>query len=193
MCAAVLRVFLFGALVYLPWGAATLFAQSASQQYVYANVPGTPPATSSIPTFVKNGQTGGLASVTGSPFPDRLEGGRMAVDALGRFLFVLNPTTDGISMFQINSSTGAVTEVPSSPFAAGKTINLNQAPSQPVSLATEKSGKYLYVGYTSGNFSNSSAPPPQQVVTPKGNYVVTVTATAGTLPPQTISLTLTVN
>jgi len=157
MGAAVLRALLFGVFVYPTWGTATLLAQSSSQQYVYANVPGTPPVTSSIPAFAKSGQTGALSSVTGSPFPDRLEGGRMAVDALGRFLFVLNPTTDGISMFQINSSTGALTEVPTSPFAAGKTINLNQAPSQPVSLATEKSGKYLYVGYTSGNFSNSSA------------------------------------
>ncbi len=157
MGAAVLRVLLSGALVYLQWGAATLFAQSASQQYVYANVPGTPPATSSILAFAKTGQTGALSSVTSSPFPDRLEGGRMAVDALGRFLFVLNPTTDGISMFQINSSTGALTEVSTSPFSSGRTVNPNQAPSQLVSLATEKSGKYLYAGYTSGNFSNSSA------------------------------------
>jgi hypothetical protein len=44
-----------------------------------------------------------------------------------------------------------------------------------------------------GGASNVITPPPQQLVTPKGNYVVTVTATAGTLPPQTISLTLTVN
>ena len=157
MGAAFLRALIFAVFVYPPWGAAPLFAQSTSQQYVYANVPGTPPATSSISASAKTGQTGALSPVAGSPFPDRLEGGRIAVDALGRFLFILNPTTDGISMFQINSSTGALTEVPTSPFAAGKTINPNRAPSQPVSLATEKSGKYLYVGYTGGNFSNSSA------------------------------------
>lgn len=157
MGAVILRVLLFGVFISLPWGVATLFAQSTSQQYVYANIPGTPSTTSSISASAKAGQTGALSPVAGSPFPDRLEGGRMAVDALGRFLFVLNPTTDGISMFQINSSTGALTEAPSSPFAAGKTINLNQAPSLPVSLATEKSGKYLYVGYTGGNFSDSSA------------------------------------
>src|SRR5262249_13524299 len=82
---------------------------------------------------------------------------RLAVDALGRFLFVLNRTTSSISMYQINSSSGAITEVPNSPFSAGFTINLNQAPSQPISLATEKLGKYLYVGYLGGNFANSSA------------------------------------
>jgi len=173
MGAVVLRVLLFAVLVYLPWSATTLFSRSTSQQYVYANVPGTPPATSSILAFAKAGQTGALSSVTSSPFPDRLEGGRMAVDALGRFLFVLNPTTDGISMFQINSSTGALTEVPGSPFSSGRTVNPNMAPSQLVSLATEKSGKYLYVGYTGGNFSNSSAITPFAIDT--ANLQLTLT------------------
>jgi 6-phosphogluconolactonase (cycloisomerase 2 family) len=132
-------------------------AQAPTQQYIYANVPATPPTTSTLAAYAKNGQTGSLSGVPGTPFPDHLEGGRLAVDALGRFLFVLNPVTNGISMFQINSSTGALAEVPNSPFNAGPTINPNQAPAQPISLATEKSGKYLYVGYTSGNISNFSA------------------------------------
>ena len=146
----------FGAFL-LSFVAAATFGQSSGQQYIYANVPGTPPATSTLAAYAKDGQTGGLSPVPNSPFNDRLEGGRLAVDALGRFLFVLNPTTNGISMYQIDSSTGALTEVPNSPFSAGKTINLNQAPSAPTSLSTEKSGKYLYVGYTGGNFTNSSA------------------------------------
>ena len=137
--------------------ASTAALSQSAQQYVYANVPGTPPATSTLAAYAKNGQTGGLSAVPNAPFNDRLEGGRLAVDALGRFLFVLNRTTNGISMYQIDSSTGALTEVPNSPFSSGKTVNLNQAPSTPISLSTEKSGKYLYVGYTSGNFTNSSA------------------------------------
>jgi len=44
-----------------------------------------------------------------------------------------------------------------------------------------------------GGASNPTTPPPQQVVTPKGSFIIIVTATAGTLPPQTISLTLNVN
>jgi len=136
---------------------ASAFGQSPAQQYVYANVPGTPSSSSTLAAYAKNGQTGSLASVPGAPFSDRLEGGRLAVDALGRFLFVLNPATGGISMFQIDSSSGALTEVPNSPFSSGKTINLNQAPANPTSLSTEKSGKYLYVGFTAGNFANSSA------------------------------------
>jgi len=173
MGAAISRALCFVLFLYSPWGAPTLRAQSTSQQYVYANVPGTPPATSTIPAFAKSGQTGALSPAAGSPFPDQREGGRMAVDALGRFLFVLNPTTDTISMFQIDSSTGALTEVPSSPFAAAKTINPNQGPSLPVSLATEKSGKYLYVGYTGGNFSNSSAITPFAIDT--ANLQLTLT------------------
>jgi 6-phosphogluconolactonase (cycloisomerase 2 family) len=132
-------------------------AQSQTQQYIYANLPGSSETSSTVSALTKDGQTGGLSPVAGSPFPDHLEGGRLAVDALGRFLFVLNPNTNGISMFQINSSNGALTEVIGSPFFAGKTINPNQAPSQPISLATEKSGKYLYVGYTGGNVQNFCA------------------------------------
>jgi hypothetical protein len=173
MGGAISRALGFVLFLYSLWGAATLTAQSSSQQYVYANVPSTPPAPAAIPAFAKSGQTGALSPVLGSPFPDRLEGGRMAVDALGRFLFVLNPTANSISMFQIDSSTGALTEVPTSPFAAGKTINRNQAPSLPVSLATEKSGKYLYVGYTGGNFSNSSAITPFAIDT--ANLQLTLT------------------
>jgi len=153
----VLRRWLLSILLFLLTFANGLLAQSQTQQYVYANLPGSPAATSSVAALAKNGQTGGLSSVTGSPFPDKLEGGRLAVDALGRFLFVLNANTNGISMFQINSSTGGLTEVPGSPFSVGPTINPNQAPSQPISLATEKSGKYLYVGYTGGNTQNFCA------------------------------------
>ena len=100
------------------------FGQSPAQQYVCANVPGTPPSSSTLAAYAKNGQTGSLGSVPSAPLSDRQERGRLAVDALGRFLFVLNPTTGGISMFQIDSSTRALTEVPSSPFSSGKTINL---------------------------------------------------------------------
>jgi 6-phosphogluconolactonase (cycloisomerase 2 family) len=145
------------ALLSFPMFATKLAAQSQTQQYIYANLPGSPATTSSVATLAKNGQTGGLSPVTGSPFPDHLEGGRLAVDALGRFLFLLNADTNAISMFQINSATGALTEVPGSPFSAKPTINPNQAPSLPISLATEKSGKYLYVGYTGGNVQNFCA------------------------------------
>src|SRR5262249_43081269 len=95
------------------------YAQTSTQQYVYANAPSSPTTTSTLAEFSKNSQAGGLSEISNSPVADHLEGGRLAVDALGRFLFVLNRTTSGISMYQINSSTGALNEVPNSPFSAG--------------------------------------------------------------------------
>ena len=84
----------------------------------------------------------------------------MAVDGQGKFLFILNPQSNSISMFQIDASSGTPTEVPGSPFSTGPTINPNNAPCQPISLATEASGHYLYVGYALGNI------PPNAAITP---------------------------
>ena len=152
---------------------ALCFGQAATQQYIYANTSAPPATTSTLSEYAKNGQTGALSPAPGSPIPDRFEGGQLAVDALGRLLFVLNQTTNSISMYQINSSTGVLTEVPNSPFSAGATINPNQAPSQPVSLATEKSGKYLYVGYRGGNVSSFSAITPFNI--DAANFRLTLT------------------
>jgi hypothetical protein len=47
--------------------------------------------------------------------------------------------------------------VPNWPFAAGPTANPNIAPSQPILLATEISGKFLHVGYANGDSTTTSA------------------------------------
>src|SRR4029077_15630526 len=131
-------------------------AQTPQQQYVFGSVPLTP-ATSQLAAFAKNGQTGALSIVAGSPFADGLQGGAMAIDGLGRFLFVVNTSTSNISMFQIDQGTGSLTQVPGSPFSTGPTENLNMAATSPVCLAAEKSGQFLYVGYRFGNFVNQGA------------------------------------
>ena len=136
--------------------AASAFAQSASQQYVYGAVPVTT-ASSNIDALAKNAQTGALAAIPGSPFPDRMLGFAMAIDGLGRFLFVVNKNTSNISMFQIDQSTGALTEVPGSPFSTGAVENPNMTATSPVCLATEKSGRFLYVGYQQGNYQGLGA------------------------------------
>jgi len=136
--------------------AASVAAQTPQQQYVFGSVPVTT-ATSQVAAYAKNGQTGALAAVPGSPFADNLQGGAMAIDGLGRFLFVINPATSNISMFQINQSTGSLTQVPGSPFSTGPTENPNMAPTSPVCLAAEKSGQFLYVGYRFGNLVNQGA------------------------------------
>lgn len=131
------------------------FPQS-QQQYVYASVPATT-TTSSIAGFAKDGQTGSLSAVIGSPFPDAQLGQSMAIDGLGHFLFVLNTSANNVSMYQINSASGALTEVTGSPFSMGPTENPQMAASSPVCLAAERSGQFLYVGYQFGNLSGQGA------------------------------------
>jgi hypothetical protein len=125
-------------------------AQTPAQQYVYGSLGGPPP--SSVAGFSKASQTGALSLVPGSPFSERLEGGLVAIDGQGKFLFVLNPTSNDISMFQINQASGALSEVPGSPFAVPPTVNPSLAPSQPISITAEPSGKFLFVGYFWGDY-----------------------------------------
>jgi 6-phosphogluconolactonase (cycloisomerase 2 family) len=129
-------------------------AQTPQQQYVYGSTP-TSANTSVVAGFKKDPQTGSLTSVSPLPFNEGREGGFLAIDGLGKFLFVLNPTSNNISMFQINQTDGALTEVQRSPFAA--VPSSNQAPTFPNYLATEKSGQFLFVGYKFGNFLGQGA------------------------------------
>jgi len=127
----------------------TAAAQAPPQQYVYGSVPVTT-ATSQISAYGKNGANGTLTGVTGAPFADSLQGGAMAIDGLGHFLFVINPSTSNISMLQINQNTGGLVEVPGSPFSTGPTTNPAMAATSPICIAAEKSGQFLYVGYRFG-------------------------------------------
>lgn len=127
----------------------------AQQQYVYGSS-ATGQGGQAVGVLAKNGGTGALSAINQSPFAERVGGGQIAMDAKGRFLFVLSPSTSQITMFQIDSSTGALSEVPTSPFAAGFTINPMTAPSSPQSIATEASGQFLYVGYQFGSGGGNS-------------------------------------
>jgi 6-phosphogluconolactonase (cycloisomerase 2 family) len=135
---------------------ATATAQTPQQQYVYGSVPVTT-ATSQVSAYAKNAVNGTLSGVAGAPYADTLQGGAMAIDGLGHFLFVINPSTSNISMLQINQNTGGLVEVPGSPFSTGPTKNPAMAPTSPVCIAGEKSGKFLYVGYRFGNFAGQGA------------------------------------
>jgi len=98
------------------------FAPTATQQRVYGSGSVTA-STSAVLGYNKDNTTGALTVLPGAPFADRLAGGLVAIDGLGKFLFVLNPDSNGICMYQIDSSNGALTEVPNSPFAVGPTVN----------------------------------------------------------------------
>ena len=134
----------------------TAAAQTPQQQYIYGSVPVTT-ATSQVAAYVENAASGALSVVAGSPLADSLQGGAIAIDGLGRFLFVINPSTSNISMLQINQGTGSLTEVPGSPFSTGPTENPAMAPTIPACIAAEKSGQFLYVGYRFGNFPGQGA------------------------------------
>jgi 6-phosphogluconolactonase (cycloisomerase 2 family) len=131
-------------------------AQNPQQQYVFGSVPVTT-TTSQVAAFAKNGLNGALTAAPGTPFADSLQGGALAIDGLGHFLFVINTSTSNISMFQINAASGSLTEVPGSPFSTGPTESLTMAATSPVCLAADKSGQFLYVGYSLGNFVGQGA------------------------------------
>src|SRR5208283_5689241 len=131
------------------------------QQHVYAT--GTPANNANaavISGFDKNTLSGSLAAIPSSPFSAH-NAAPMAVDGQGKFLFVAGPTS--IAMYEIDPASGALTEVPHSPFPYIPTLNANQAPSDALSIATEPTGKYVYVGFQNGDFPGN----------PEGNSSIT--------------------
>ena len=73
----------------------------------------------------------------------------MAIDSQGQLLFVLNPTSGLISMYQINQSPG-LTEVPGSPFAAS-TGGVGLDAAIPSASQPRKSCHFLDVGFILAN------------------------------------------
>lgn len=114
---------------------ATLRAQSSPQQHAYASDSNA----KTVAGFAKNSTTGALTAAPGSPFNEGVGPGALAVDPLGRFLYVLNPSANNVSLFAIDQSTGALTAVQGSPFSA-------RDATMPQVLAAEPTGKFLYVG-----------------------------------------------
>ena len=118
-----------------PMSAATLQAQSSPQQYAYASDSNA----KTVAGFAKNSTSGALTATPGSPFNEGVGPRALAVDPLGRFLYVLNPGANSVSVFAIDQSTGALAAVQGSPFSAGDAT-------VPQVLAAEPTGKFLYVG-----------------------------------------------
>jgi hypothetical protein len=87
----------------------------------------------------------------GRTFSDpQFPGGLMAIDGKGQYLFLIDRVASGVWMFQIQSD-GNPKRVSGSPFFAPAPGNVGPAPASPVSLATEHSGQFVYVGYASGD------------------------------------------
>src|SRR5215475_15899125 len=110
---SLLRTLVFTALVYL-FAPTPAHAQSSSGQtpYLFASIPGGP--SSQVAAFAVQ-PNGVLTEVRGSPFPASREGGLVTTDPTDQFLFVLNATSNTISVLSIDPNTGALAEVPGSP------------------------------------------------------------------------------
>ena len=142
-------------------GMASLGICQTPQQHVYATGTGTSnPNAAVISGFDKNSLSGALAAIPSSPFP-ALNAAPMAVDGQGKFLFVAGPTS--IAMYAIDPASGALTEVPRSPIPYIPIPSSEQAPSNPLSIATEPTGKFVYVGFQNGDFPGN----------PNGNSSIT--------------------
>jgi 6-phosphogluconolactonase (cycloisomerase 2 family) len=92
--------------------------------------------------FTIDSQTGALTPIAGSPFAT-VENGQpsaLRVDPSGHFLYVALYNVNGVAAFAIDSANGSLAAVPGSPFTTAS-IPFTQASA----LATDPSGKFLYV------------------------------------------------
>jgi hypothetical protein len=144
---------------------APALAQTVPPQFVYAAVE----STQNIFAYQLNPANGVLTPVPGSPFFERLDPCKLAVDPAAKFLFVANCSTNDVSVFQINQTTGALIEAANSPFSAGLGTN-------PAFLATDPTGQFLYVANgqmisdaTSGDLDGYSIDPVSGALTPIPN------------------------
>ena len=103
-----------------------------------------------IDGFAINAATGGLAPISGSPFPVGSGNGPagMAIDSAGKFLFLAHANLNGVFAFTRDPSTGALTSVPGSPFAAG---------ASPFHVTGHPSGNFLYASNSNDPMGSISA------------------------------------
>ena len=165
------------ALLMLLLSMASLGICQTPQQQVYATGTGlVSPYPPAISGFDENSLSGALTAIPlVSPFPAH-NAAPMAVDGQGKFLFIAGPTS--IAMYAIDPASGALTEVPPSPIPYVPIPGSQQAPSNPLSIATEPTGKFVYVGFQNGDYQ--IYPNIESSITP---YVIdTSNATLGRSP-----------
>ena len=119
-----------------------LRAQSAASTFVYVTNYGA----NSVSAYALDDSTGMLTEVRGSPFATGIQPAGVAVDRSNRFLYVANNffgSAGNLSAYAIDGTTGALTPLQGSPFQTA--IEL------PHGLATEPSGRFLYVTNYTGS------------------------------------------
>lgn len=111
--------------------------------------------SNTISGFSVNSTTGALTPMPGSPFPTGGQPFALLLHSSGKFLFATNYTSNAqgsVSVWSIDQGSGVLTEVTGSPFLVGY---------NPVALASDPAGAFLFVGNSGQNFG-SSAPPLQR-------------------------------
>lgn len=99
-----------------------------------------------ISVFEIDQKTGALAPIKDSPFEaDGINPLMSVMDSYGKYLFVVNVTSNDISVFEADDKTGSIHRVPGSPFSTSR---------EPISLALDWSDSVLYV--VSGSSHNIS-------------------------------------
>lgn len=86
--------------------------------------------------------TGGLSTLSGSPFSAGAGAEFMAFDSVHKVLFVSNQSANTVSAFSINTATGMLTTVPGSPFPTG---------ARPTAVVADSLGRFLFVANQAAN------------------------------------------
>jgi 6-phosphogluconolactonase (cycloisomerase 2 family) len=90
-----------------------------------------------ISVFEINQKTGALSPIKDSPFEsDGINPLMSVMDSYGKYLFIVNVTSNDISVFEVNSKAGSIRRVQGSPFSTAR---------QPVAAALDWSDAFLYV------------------------------------------------
>ena len=107
--------------------------------FAYVANTGSDYGAGSVSAYTINPSSGALTQVAGSPFGAGNYPQQVAVFK-GKFVYVANAGdyygAGSVSGYTINPGSGALTQVPGSPFGAG---------SNPVGVATDPTGKFVYV------------------------------------------------
>ena len=101
-------------------------------------------STGTVHVYNVNSSSGALTEVPGSPFTAGLSPDEIAVDPSGKFFYVINQQSDDIAAFSVDASSGTLTPLPGSPFPVGT----QPAGQQPIALAIDPTGRFLYVAAT---------------------------------------------
>jgi len=93
-------------------------------------------AAGPVHAFVVNSSSGALSEAPGSPYNAGFGPAQIVVDPTGRFLYVLNQTSQDITGYSVDPSLGVLTPLPGTPFSIG---------ANPAVMAVDPTGRFLYV------------------------------------------------